>query len=160
LRKPLIVRSVIHLYYENDLEIPQIAEVTGESEKYIGKVLSELQPELKTSLEKHYKEICTKIHAEDSLKAYVIRSVTEGEKRTFEVKNDAVPRHTWSKKQKIIVVVSAVVIVAMLTIVIPLLQKYFDMEEELRNYSYDEVATDEIFSYTYEVETVQTETSE
>ena len=152
LRKPLIVRAIIHLHYEHELAEEEIATITGESEKYITKVLNELQPELKTSLEKHYMEICTKIHAEDSLKAYVIRSVTEGGQRMFEVKNDAVPLHTWSRNQKIFVVIVAIIAVAVITIVMPLLNSYLNMEEELRDYSYEEVATDEIFRYTAEAE--------
>ena len=156
LQKPQIVRSVIHLYYEHELSEAEIATVTGESEKYITKVLNELQPELKTSLEAHYMEICVKIHAEDALKQYVIRSVNQGG-RMFEVKNEAAPRHTWTRTQKLIVVIAAVVATAVVTIVIPLLNSYFNMEEELRDYSYEEAATDEIFSYTYEAEEEKSE---
>lgn len=156
LQKPLIVRSIIHLCYEHELDEAQIASVTGESVKYITKVLSELPTELKTSLEKHYMEICAKIVAEDSLKAYVIRSAAQGG-RMFEVKNEAVPLHTWSKKQKIIVIIAAIVVTAVATIVIPLLDSYIKMEEELRDYSYEEAATDEIFRYTAEAEAEQSE---
>lgn len=157
LQKSFMVRACIHLCYENDLDVPQISQVTGESEKYINKVLNGLLPELSEALDKHYKEICTKISADDKLKAYVIRSVTENSDRTFEVRSDAVPTHTWTKKQKLVVIIVAVVVIAIVTIVMPLFSSYLKMEEELRDYSYDEVATDEIFGYTNEANSANTE---
>lgn len=146
-----ISRTVVHMFYENDLDEKQIAKITGQSEKYISSVLGEISEELSARLEKDYKYICTKIKAEDKLKAYVIRSVTSGNKRRFEVKDEAVPVHTWKKEQKIVVCVIAVIITVVLCIVIPLLQQYIDMREREGDLSsYDEISDGESFYYTYE----------
>lgn len=148
--KPQIMRGIIHLYYENDLDVKQIAEVTGESEKYISGQLSKLPAELAEALDKHYKEICIKISAEDKLKAYVVKASDTGDRRMFEVKEDAVPIHRWTKKQKIIVIIIAAVITVLICIVIPILDAYIEMIKAEREMDFEEPATDEIFSYTYE----------
>ena len=150
LMKPQIMRGIIHLYYENDLDVNRIAEVTGESEKYISGQLSKLPAELAEALDKHYKEICIKIRAEDKLKAYVIKASDTGDRRMFEVKEDAVPIHRWTKKQKVIVVIIAAVITILVCIVIPIWSAYIEMIKAERDMDYEEPATDEIFSYTYE----------
>ncbi len=157
LQKTQKVRSVIHLYYENDLDEAQIAKVTGESEKYIRSVLAEFPEELKISLDKHYKEICIKIKAEDKLKSYVMRAVSNPNKRDFEVKDEAVAKHVWSTKQKVIVIVVAVIVTFALSFIIPIVEKYFDMLEDESGYSYEVPETDEIFRYTYEAESTESE---
>lgn len=150
LKKTQKVRSIIHLYYENDLDEAEIAKVIGESERYIRGVFADFPQELKTSLDKHYKEICTKICAEDKLKSYVMRAAADTEKRDFEVKDEAVPRHAWSTRQKVIVIIIAVIVTFALCYIIPIVEKYFDMLEDESGYSYEVPATDEVFSYTYE----------
>lgn len=152
LTKPQIIRTLIHLTYENDLDPAQIAKLTGESERYVNAQLGELSEPLRESLEKHYKEICAKIHAEDKLKAYVIGVSERGEQRMFEVKREAVPSHRWSKKQKIIVVVAAVIISLMAVLVIPIIDSYLEMREHEGYESFENVPTDELFSYTIEAE--------
>ena len=148
--KPQIMRGIIHLYYENDLDVNRIAEVTGESEKYISGQLSKLPAELAEALDKHYKEICIKIRAEDKLKAYVIKAADTGDRRMFEVKEDAVPIHRWTKKQKVIVVIIAAIITVLVCIVIPIWSAYIEMIKAEREMDFEEPSTDEIFSYTYE----------
>ncbi len=150
LQKPFIVRSIIHLHWENDLDSGQISKVTGESVKYVDSVLEELPESLREALDKRYKEICVKITAEDKLKAYVIRSVTSGKKRQFEVSEDAVPAHKWTKKQKIVVIIIAAVVTVLVCIVIPILQSYYEMRKKEEFSSFENVPTDEIFSYTAE----------
>lgn len=150
LMKPQILRGIIHLYYENDLDEKQIAKVTGESEKYIAGQLSKLSAELAEALDEHYKELCARIHAEDKLKAYVIKASDTGDRRMFEVKEDAVPIHRWTKKQKTIVIIIAAVITILICIVIPILDAYIEMRKAEREMDFDEPPTDEIFSYTYE----------
>ena len=151
LQKPFIVRCIIHLHWENDLEPEQIAKVTGESVKYVNSVLEELSDSLTEALDKRYKEICVKINADDKLKAYVIRSVSSGKKRQFEVKEDAVPAHKWTERQKIVVIIVAAVMTVFVFIVIPIIEGYYEMRKREEFSSYENVPTDEIFSYTLEV---------
>lgn len=157
LQKPFMVRSIIHMFWENDLEPEEIAKVTGESAKYVRSVIEGLSDELRTDLDRNYKDICFKITAEDKLKAYVIRSVNSGTKRRFEVKGDAVPIHTWTKKQKIILIIIAAIIALAICIVIPLLDKYIEMRREENFESFENNATDEIFRYTLEADEIDDE---
>lgn len=152
LQKPFVVRSIIHMTWENDIEPEQIAKITGESVKYVQSVLDELPEELVSSLDKSYKDICAKISAGDKLKAYVIRSVNSGRIRQFEVKGEAVPQHKWTRKQKTIVIIIAAVITAAICIVLPLLDSYYQMRREEGFESFENVATEEMFRYTSEVE--------
>lgn len=152
LQKPFIVRAIIHLHRENDLDPEQISKITGESVRYVNSVLDELSESLTESLDRRYKDICVKIVADDKLKSYVIRRVSSGNKRRFEVKEDAVPTHKWTKKQKIIVVIVAAVMTVLVCIVVPLLESYYDMRKREEFSSYENVPTDEIFSYTSEVD--------
>ena len=151
LQKPFIVRSIIHMFWENDLEPEEIAHITGESAKYVRSVVEGLSSELKTALDRSYKEICVKISAGDKLKAYVIRSVTSGNKRQFEVREDAVPVHRWSREQKIAVYIIAAVIAVALCIVIPLLESYYNMRKEEGFSQFENVRTEEVFRQTGEV---------
>lgn len=130
LQKPFVVRSIIHMFWENDLEIEDIAEITGESAKYVRSVIEGLSDSLRTALDKSYKDICVRICAPDKLKAYVIRSVNSGNKRQFEVKQDAVPTHRWTKDQKMAVYIAAALIAVILCIVIPLAESYYNMRKE------------------------------
>lgn len=130
LQKPFIVRSIIHMFWENDLEPEDIARITGESAKYVRSVIEGLSDELRTALDRSYKDICVKITASDKLKAYVIRSVRSGDKRQFEVREDAVPVHRWSRNQKLAVYIAAAVIAIVLCIVIPLAESYYNMRKE------------------------------
>lgn len=75
LRQPFIVRAIIHMRWENDLEPEQIAKLTGESLRYVNNTLEELPEELTRELDKSYKDICFRIKADDKLKSYVIRSM-------------------------------------------------------------------------------------
>lgn len=150
LQKPFVVRSIIHMYWENDLEIDDIAKITGESAKYVRSVIEELSDELRNALDKSYKDICVKISAGDKLKAYVIRSVTSGNKRQFEVKDDVVPVHRWTKKQKIIVYIIAAILAVALCVVIPLLESYYNMRKEEGFSEFENVRTEEIFRQTGE----------
>lgn len=148
------VRAAAHMYYENDLSAAQIAEITGKSEKYITELLAEeLSDELRTKLDSCYKDICTKITAEDKLKSYVIRAVTSGDKRLFEVREEVVPVHTWKTSHKVVVVIAAILATLLAMYIIPVLQKYGEMRESEAGLSYEEIGTDESFYYTYEAET-------
>lgn len=147
------VRAVAHMYYENDLSAEEIAAVTGKSIRYINELLSDDLSDLSDKLDADYKDICTKITAEDKLKAYVIRAMTTGDKRLFEVKEEAVPLHTWKTSHKIVVVIVAIIATLLGMFIIPVMTKYQEMLESEAGLSYEEVGTDESFYYTYEAET-------
>ncbi len=140
-----MTRTVIHLFYENDQIDEDIAAITGLTEKQVTDILTGLPKELTDQLEEHYKYICTKIRAEDRLKAYVIRSVTSGSKRMFEVGADAAPVHKWKTSQKVIVCVAALIIMILICIVIPLLQQYLDMREREGFSSFENLSSGESF---------------
>ena len=150
LQKPFIVRSIIHMHWENDLSAEQISMITGESVKYVRSVLEELSDSLKEALDKRYKDICVRITAEDKLKAYVIRSVTSGKKRQFEVSDEAVPVHKWTRRQKIIIIIVAAILAVGICIVIPLIERYYEMRKEEGFSEFENVPTEEIFRYTDE----------
>ncbi len=150
LQKPFIVRSIIHLHWENDLSSEQIAELIGENVKYVNSVLNELSESLTESLDKRYKDICVRINAEDKLKAYVIRSAATGKTRQFQVKEDAVPVHKWTRKQKIIIIIISAILAVGVCVVIPILDRYIQMRREEGFSQYENVPTEEIFRYTYE----------
>ncbi len=150
LQKPFIVRSIIHMYWENDLETEEIAGIIGESAKYVRSVIEELSDSLCTALDKSYKDICVKINADDKLKAYVIRSVNSGNKRQFEVREDAVPVHRWTRNQKIAVYIAAAVIAVSLCIVIPLMESYYNMRKEEGFSEFENVRSEEVFRFTAE----------
>lgn len=150
LQKPFIVRSIIHMHWENDLSVEQIAKITGESVKYVESVLEELSDSLKEALDKRYKDICVRITAEDKLKAYVIRSVNSGNKRQFEVRDEAVPVHKWTRKQKIVIIIIAAVLAVGICILIPLLESYYQMRKEEGFSEFENIRTEEIFRYTNE----------
>ncbi len=148
------VRAVSHMYYENDLTTAEIAKITGKSEKYIiGLLVEELPDDLRNKLDSRYKDICVKINAEDSLKAYVIRAVSTGDKRAFQIDEDAVPVHTWKTSHKVVVVIFAIIATLLIMFIIPVFQKYSEMLESEAGLSYEEVGTDESFYYTFEAET-------
>lgn len=142
---PQIVRTIIHLSYENDLENDKIASITDTGVRFVTEQLDDLGG-LSEKLEKHYKELCLKLAAPDELKLSVIEAINSGEKRLFEVRSEAAPRHTWTKPQKIAAVIIAVAITVVVCIVVPLLTAYFNSFEEM-NSSYDEAPSDLIFSY-------------
>lgn len=148
---PQIVRAIIHLSYENDLENDKIASITDSGVRFVNEQLDDLGS-LSDRLEKSYKELCLKLAAPDDLKVNVIQAVKSGEKRLFEVRDSAAPRHSWTKPQKLAAVIFAVVATALVCIIIPLLTAYFNSFEEM-NSSYEEIPDDWIFSYT----TTQTE---
>ena len=150
LPKPQIVRAIVHLTYESDLEPEQTAKLTGESVRFVKQKLSELSDELCEALDKHYKELCLKITAEDKLKAYVIASTEKGGERMFEVKREAVPVHKWNRTQKIIVIAAAVIIGLVICLVIPIYEQYREMIETQGNESYENVPTEQVFAYTEE----------
>lgn len=148
--RPQIVRAIIHLSYENDLEPDRVAAITDVNVRYVNEQLGGLG-ELSERLNKSYKELCLKLTAPDKLKISVIQAVNSGEKRLFEVRGDAAPRHSWTKKQKIGTVIAAAVVTILACIVIPLFLAYLESYEEI-NSSYDEVPPELIFSYTTETE--------
>ncbi len=154
LQKPFIMRTIIHLHWENDLEPEQISQVTGESLKTVNSMLSELSENLTAALDKSYKDLCFKINAEDKLKAYVIRSLTSGKKRQFEVGKDAVPVHKWTKRQKTIIIIAAAIIAVAVCIVIPIIDSYYQMRREENFESFEDIHTDEIFRYTTEADEI------
>lgn len=149
LQKPQIIRTIIHMYYENDFTSAQISEILGESEKYVKGVLLEIPEDLGHDLEEEYKTICTKIRAGDELKAYAVRCAESG-KSDFKTDSDAVPRHIWKRWHKVVVVIIAAIVSIVVLVVIPILQAYRRMREEEGQTSWDEVSSDEIFSYSYE----------
>ena len=144
IQRPQAVRTAIHLFYENDLDVKQIALVLGESERYVNSVLSELGADFSKSLEDDYKVICSKITASDSLKEYVIRDAAKGG-RMFEAKDEAVPRHSWTKWQKIAVIAVACILSIAVLVVIPIIKSYTEMLERESEMDFEEAETSEIF---------------
>lgn len=155
-QRPQIVRAIIHLAYENDLTPEQTAEAAGTTVKYVTEQLAELPRQLSDALERSYKELCLSLTAPVELKADVIQAVNAGEKRLFEVRGEAMPRHTWTKKQKTAAVIAAVAITALVCFIIPIVSEYLDNFEEM-NSSYDEAPPDLIFSYSFETEHIPSE---
>lgn len=143
LSKTWIVRAIIHLSYENDLSPKQIAQLVGESEHYVSRQLSELPEALCAELDKNYKTACTKIRADDALKEYVVRSSERKTRNEFAPEEPAVPRHSWSKKQKAVVISIAAAFGILVGIVIPVVQQYQQMREE-ENYESFENLPDEL----------------
>lgn len=150
LQRPQIARAVIHMFYENDLSPEQIAKITGESARYVSSVLAELPAELEQALEEGYKDICAKIRAEDSLKAYAVRATEDSSKREFEVKDEPVPVHKWNRKQKIIVIVVAAIAAFAVSFAIPIIDRYYHMREEEGFSHFENLSPDEIFTRTDE----------
>lgn len=152
LSQPFIVRSIIHMRWENDLEPEQIAKLTGESVRYVNSALEKLPANLVQALDKSYKDICFKIRADDKLKSYVVRSMKSGKKRQFEVKGEAVPVHKWTKQQKIITYIVAAVVTVVICIMIPLIESYYQMRKDENFESFENIATEEMFRYTNEAD--------
>ncbi len=150
LRQPFIVRAIIHMHWENDLEPEQIAKLTGESLRYVNNTLEELPEELTRELDKSYKDICFRIKADDKLKSYVIRSMNSGKKRQFEIKGEAVPAHKWTKQQKTVIIIVAAGITVIICIVVPLIESYYQMRKDENFESFENVATEDMFRYTSE----------
>lgn len=153
--KPQISRAIVHLYFENDLSIEQIAEVIGDKPRYVSEQLDALGTELSEKLENSYKELCVKITAPDDLKSKVIQAARSGKSREFKIVDEPMPKHTWTKKQKIAAIIFAVIVTIILWFVIPIFNAYLD--GKFGDGSYDEVPSDLIFSYTYETENTSSE---
>lgn len=149
LTKPQILRAMVHMFYENDMDAASIAKALGMSERHVIQQLESLG-ELNGALEKGYKDICTHLCAQDSLKEYAIKAAETGDGRLFAVKREAVAQHKWSKLSKAVIIAVAVAAVFVGMFVIPLTEMYKKMQEDLFGISYEEPATDEIFRYTYE----------
>lgn len=158
LTKPQIVRSIIHMHYENDLDEKSISELTGESVRYISQVLSDLSP-LTGVLDREYKYICTKLVAEDSLKQYVVEASSKKEKRPLQQSEEAMPVHRWKKEQKAFVIAVAAVIVLLVTLIIPVIQKYKEMRENENYESFENLPDELVFSNSIE-QTDETTNSE
>lgn len=154
--KPQIVRAIVHLYFENDLSVEQVAEVIGDKPRYVSEQLGELGTELSEKLENSYKELCVKITAPDELKAKVIQAAKAGKKREFEIVDEPMPKHIWTKKQKIAAIIFAVIVTIILWFVIPIFNAFLD--GMFATSSYDEAPSDLIFSYTLKSEVTSSET--
>lgn len=141
---PFVTRASVHLHFENDLTVEQIAEVLEEKPRYISEQLNGLGTELLNELDGSYKEICVRLSAPDELKAKAVEAARSVEKRVFEILDDPMPTHTWTKKQKIGAVIVAVIATIMLMIVIPIANKL--MDDYLTGSSYDEAPSDLIFT--------------
>ena len=146
--KPFVTRASVHLHFENDLTVEQIAEALEEKPRYISEQLDGLGTELFNELDDSYKELCVKLAAPDELKAKAVLAAKTGEKRVFEIRDDPMPKHTWTKKQKIGAIIAAIIATILLMIVIPIVNKL--MDDYLTGSSYDEAPSDLIFSYTLE----------
>lgn len=152
---PQIVRAIVHLYFENDLTTEQIAEVLREKPRYVSEQLNALGGELSEELESSYKELCLKLCAPDELKAEAVRAAKSGEKREFEIEEEPMPRHTWTRNQKIAAVILAIFVTIALMIVIPIVNQLIDgyfMAE-----STEEVPSEWIFEYSSETEHLPSE---
>lgn len=143
------VRTVAHMYYENEFSVEEIATIIGRPEKFVTELLDEdLDGSFKAQLEKYYIEICSKIHADDKLKTYVMRMVNEKGRRAFEVRNEAAPRHSWTMVQKIVVFVVAFIVMLIIGFIIPIYEQFKDQDMS----HYENLSSGESFHYTYEAE--------
>lgn len=147
---PFVTRASIHLHFENDLTVEQIAEVLEEKPRYISEQLDGLGTELFNELDEHYKELCIKLAAPDVLKEKTILAAKSGEKREFEIRDDPMPKHTWTKNQKIATIIAAIIATIVLMFVIPIVNKL--MDDYLEGGSYDDTPSELIFSYDAENE--------
>ena len=152
---PFVTRASVHLHFENDLSVEQIAEVLEEKPRYISEQLDGLGAELLNELDGSYKELCIKLSAPDELKVKAVENAKSGEKRVFEIREDPLPKHTWSKKQKFGAIIAAIIATILLMIVIPIVNKL--MDDYFDGNSYDEAPSDLIFSYTPESEVTSNE---
>lgn len=141
---PFVTRASVHLFFENDLTVEQIAEVLEEKQRYINEQLDGLGTDLYNELDEAYKELCVKLAAPDELKAKAVVAANSGEKRVFEIRDDPLPRHVWTKNQKIAAIVIAIVATFVLMIVIPIFNKL--MDDYFTGSSYDEAPSDLIFT--------------
>ena len=141
---PFVTRASVHLHFENDLTVEQTAEVLEEKPRYISEQLDGLEDVLLTELDSSYKELCIKLAAPDDLKSKAVLAAKSGEKRVFEILDDPMPMHTWTKKQKIGAVIVAIIATIAIMIVIPIVNKL--MDDYLTGSSYDEAPSDLIFS--------------
>lgn len=123
--KPQIIRAILHLYYENDLAENQISAVTNESLKFVSKQISALPEDFKKRMDKHYKEICLKLIPDSKLKEKAVREVKDGKKRLFEITDEALPRHKWTKRGKAAAVITAVIAAIIIYLVIPIMRDFF-----------------------------------
>lgn len=153
--KPQISRAIVHLYFENELSAEQIAEVIGEKPRYVSEQLEWLGTELSEKLDNSYKELCVKIAAPDDLKIKVIQAAKSGKTREFEIVDEPMPKHIWTKNQKIAAIILAVIVTIVLWFVIPIFNAFLD--GKFATSSYDEAPSDMIFSYTYETEDTPSE---
>ncbi len=153
--KPQISRAIVHLYFENELSAEQIAEVIGEKPRYVSEQLDWLGTELSEKLNNSYKELCVKIAAPDDLNAKVMQAAKSGKTREFEIVDEPIPKHIWTKKQKIAAIIFAVIVTIILWFVIPIFNAFLD--GKFATSSYDEAPSDLIFSYTYETEDTSSE---
>lgn len=143
------VRTVAHMYYENEFSVEEISSIIGRTEKFVNEIINEeLTDSLKAQLEKYYIEICSKIHAEDKLKTYVMRMVAEKGRRAFEVRKEAVPVHSWTMAQKIVVFVAAFIVMLIVGFLIPIYEQFKDQDMS----HYENLSSGESFHYTYEAE--------
>lgn len=156
--RPMTVRAAVHLYFENDLTIEQTAELLGEKPRYIMDQMNALGDDIFYELESSYKEVCAKISAPDELKAASVQAAKSGEKRLFEVVEDPVPLHVWTKKQKTAAVIVSIFVTIALMIVIPIVNKLID--DWFAGGSYDDTPSDMIFSYNSEAEQQPEETAQ
>lgn len=153
--KPQISRAIVHLYFENDLSAEQIAKVIGDKPRYVSEQLDELGTEYSDKLENSYKELCVKITAPDDLKAKVMQAARSGKTREFEIVDEPMPKHIWTKNQKIAAIILAVIVTLILWFVIPIFNEF--LNGRFATSSYDEAPSDLIFSYTYETEDTSSE---
>ena len=142
--KPFATRASVHLHFENDLTVEQIAEVLNEKPRYISEQLNGLGTELFSALDGSYKELCLKLSAPDELKTKAVEAAKSGFKREFEIREDPTPKHMWTRNQKIAAVIIAIIATFTLMFVIPIVNKL--MDDYFTGESYDEVPSDLIFS--------------
>ena len=142
--KPFVTRASVHLHFENDLTVEQIAETLEEKPRYISEQLDGLAAELFNELDSSYKELCIKLSAPDELKAKAIEAAKSGEKREFEIRDDPMPKHMWTKKQKTAAIITAIIATIVLMFVIPIVNKL--MDDYFTGESYDEAPSDLIFT--------------
>ena len=152
---PFVTRASVHLHFENDLTVEQIAEALEEKPRYISEQLDGLGTEFLNELDDSYKELCVKLAASDELKAKAVLAAKSGEKRVFEIRDDPMPKHTWTKNQKIGAIIVAIIATIVLMIVIPIVNKL--MDDYLTGSSYDEAPSDLIFSYSPESDVTSNE---
>lgn len=140
------IRIIMHLYYNSELEMSVIADIIGMSEKNAQRLFDEASEELQELAEEHYLTAMINVTVPDGTMAYALKKLVSGDGRLFELKNDAVPRHSWTKKQKTAVTIAGIIVTAIICIVVPIVQMLINQSRDLEGVDLNQSEPSVIFT--------------